>query len=126
MFGLALSVPANIKSYGQGNRHGIGIFEGNSTFQADNVIGQGNVVIRALHGFFHHTKGVAVLSAESDFGGVHEDKFVGGTRTADGANGAVDATFSQFAFPITGIRHQRAIFGGAQAFCDRQNRHLGV
>lgn len=72
MLGFVLAVPADVKADCEGNRHCIGVFKSYRTLEADYVVGQGDVVVRTLHGFFHHAEGLLVAAAEANLGRIHE------------------------------------------------------
>ncbi len=108
------------------NGEGIAVLEGDGTLETDDVVGQGNMIIRGLHRLLHHPDLFCLLAAEGHLGLVVIDQLVAGAGSADGIHRPLDALLCQFPLPVVGIRDERAILQIDEALGHGQHRDGGV
>ena len=103
------SVVAVDQAYCHGNRKGIAVLECNGTLQPFHIVGEGYMVVRGLHGLFHHSYSGCIFSAERNFGLVVEYQLITGAGASDCAYFAIDSFFGKLPLPVLRIRNQATV-----------------
>ncbi len=105
--------------YGQRYAHGIGIFHGHAAFQADNVVGDNNMIVVGLQQFTGKFGGAGFFAAEVYQGLSALGQLIAGARSANGGESHVRPDGAE----VLREALQDAGFGLAQALGDIDERH---